>query len=117
MAEKQVGLGRLFVEEAIRAGAWGAVFLLVMAVFITAMKQDIKEGIAYGVDRIASEVVFLVTDPDLVGKTKELVKEGIEYSVTKAAQGAREVLVEARMDAKGQAPPEPQTPETRPASQ
>ena len=117
MSEKQIGLGRLFIEEAIRAGAWGAVSLLVMAVFITAIKQDIKEGIDFGMDRFISEVVFLATDPALVEKTKQLVKEGIEYSVTKAAQGAREVLREVNVDAKSPAQPKPKTPESRPARQ
>jgi hypothetical protein len=28
MAEGQVGYGRFFVQEAIRAGTWGAAFLL-----------------------------------------------------------------------------------------
>ncbi len=117
MAENRVRLGRLFIQEVIKAGTWGAVFLIVVAVFIMAVKQDIKEGIAYGIDRLVSEVVAVGTNPVLIGKTKQLVKEGIEYSVAKAAQGARQVITEAKMDAKTQAQPETQKPEPRPPSQ
>jgi hypothetical protein len=117
MAETHIRLRRLFIQEVIKAGTWGAVFLLVVAIFITAVKQDIKEGIAYGIDRLVSEVVSVGTNPVLIGKTKQLVKEGIEYSVAKAAQGARQVITEAKMDTKTQAQPETQKPEPRPASQ
>jgi hypothetical protein len=117
MAENQVRLGRLFIQEAIKAGTWGAVFLIVVAVFIMAVKQDIKEGIAYGVDRVISEVAYFAMDPALIGKTKQLVKEGIDYSMTKAGQEARQVIEGAKLDAKTQAQPEPQKSGSRPASQ
>ena len=114
MAEKQAGYGRFFVQEAIRAGTWGAAFLLVMAVLITAMKQDIKEGIAFGVDRLVSEMAFAATDRILIGNAKELVKKGIGYSVMKAAQGTRDVLAGRDWDVKSEGPSIPQATETRP---
>ena len=117
MAENQIRFSRLFIQEVIKAGTWGAVFLIVVAVFIMAVKQDIKEGIAYGIDRFVSEVTFVATNPVFIGKTKQLVKEGIEYSMTKAAQEARHVIEGARLDAKTQAQPKTQEPESRPASQ
>jgi hypothetical protein len=114
MTEKEIGFGRFFVQEVIRAGAWGAVFLLVMAVLITAIKQDIKEGIAFGVDRLVSEVAFAATDRILIGNAKELVKKGIDYSVMKAAQGTRDVLAGRDWDVKNEGPSIPQSTETRP---
>jgi hypothetical protein len=117
MAETQIRLGRLFVQEAIKAGTWGAVFLIVVAVFIMAIKQDVKEGIAYGIDRFVSEVVGFATEPALIRKTKQLVKEGIEYTVTKAGQEARQVIEGAKLDTKTQSQPETQEPESRPARQ
>ena len=102
MTEKEIGFGRFFVQEAIRAGTWGAAFLLVMAVLITAMKQDIKEGIAFGVDRLVSEAAHTATDRFLVGNVKQLVKKGIDYSVMKAAQGMQEVLSERCGDVKSE---------------
>jgi len=94
MSEKEIGLGRLFVQEAVKAGTWGFIFLLIMGMFITSIKQDIKEGIAYGVDRIVNKAVFYGTHPYLIGKTKQLVKEGIEFSLNKAAEQARIVIYE-----------------------
>ena len=116
MTEKQIGFGRFFVQEAIRAGTWGAAFLLVMAILITAMKQDIKEGIAFGVDRLVSEAAFAATDRILIGNAKQLIKKGIDYSVMKAAQGTREVLAERDWDVKSQGQGIPQTTETRPGT-
>jgi hypothetical protein len=117
MAETHIRMSRLFIQEAVKAGTWGAVFLLIVAIFITAVKQDIKEGIAYGIDRLVSEVVGVGTNPVLIGRTKQLFKGGIEYSVAKAAQGARQVITEAKMDVKTQAQSETQKSEPRPASQ
>jgi len=94
MSEKEISLGRLFVQEAIKAGTWGFIFLLIMGMFITSIKQDIKEGIAYGVDRLVDKVVFYGTHPYLIGKTKQLVKEGIEFSLNRAAEQARIVIHE-----------------------
>jgi hypothetical protein len=94
MSEKEISLGRLFVQEAIKAGTWGFIFLLIMGMFITSIKQDIKEGIAYGVDRFVTQVVIYAMNPYLVGKTKQLVKKGIEFSLNKAAEQARIVIHE-----------------------
>lgn len=114
MAEKQGGYARFFVQEAIRAGTWGAAFLLVMAVLVTAMKQDIKEGIAFGVDRLVSEMAFAATDRILIGNAKQLVKKGIDYSVLKAAEGARDVLAERGWEVKGGGPSVQPSTETGP---
>lgn len=94
MSEKEIGLGRLFVQEAVKAGTWGIIFLIILGMFITSIKQDIKEGIAYGIDRAFSQGIFLATNPYLIEKTKQLIKEGIEYSVAKAAREVRMILEE-----------------------
>jgi len=92
MSGKEISLGRLFVQEAVKAGTWGFIFLLIMGMFITSIKQDIKEGIAYGMDRLVTQVVVYATNPYLIGKTKQLVKEGIEFSLNKAAEQASIVI-------------------------
>jgi len=94
MSEKEISLGRLFVQEAVKAGTWGIIFLVVMSMFFTTIKKDIKEGIEFGVQRMVDEVVFYGTHPYLVEKTKQLVKEGIEYSLNMAAAKASGVLAE-----------------------
>ena len=92
MSDREISLGRLFVQEAVRAGTWGLIFLLVMGMFVTSLKKDIKRGIAFGVDRLVSTAVMKATDPALVAKTKMLVKNGIDYSLHKAAKKAEGVL-------------------------
>jgi hypothetical protein len=98
MSEREIGLGRLFVQEAIKAGTWGLILLIVTSLFLATVKQDIKEGIAYSVDRFISNAVSVGTHPVLIGKAKQLVKEGIEYSVTKAGKEARGVIRDASQD-------------------
>jgi hypothetical protein len=92
MAVRQISLGRLFVQEVIKAGTWGVVLLLIFGILIMSIKQEIKEGIAYGVDRVVNEAVMVVTDPYLIGKSKQLIKEGIEYTLAKTAKEIRGIL-------------------------
>jgi hypothetical protein len=92
MGDKQISLGRLFVQEVIRAGTWGIVLLFILGVFMLSIKQEIKEGIAYGVDRIVNEAVMVTTNPYLIGKSKQLIKEGIEYTLLKTSREVRGIL-------------------------
>ena len=92
MAENQISLGRLFLQEVIRAGSWGIVLLLVFGICMLSIKQEIKEGIAYSVDRVVNETVMVATDPYLIGKSKQLIKEGIEYTLTKTTKEIRGIL-------------------------
>jgi hypothetical protein len=92
MGDKQISLGHLFLQEVIRAGTWGVVLLLILGVFMLSIKQEIKEGIAYGVDRIVHEAVMVTTDPYLIGKSKQLIKEGIEYTLLKTSREVRGIL-------------------------
>jgi hypothetical protein len=86
MNENEIGLGRLFVQEAVKAGTWGIVFLIIMGMFIFSIKQDIKEGIAYGIDRAYTRAVMIGTDPYLIGKVRQLIKEGAEPSSIKTEE-------------------------------
>jgi hypothetical protein len=92
MGENQISLGRLFVRELIRAGTWGVVLLFIFGMFLLSIKQEIKEGIAYGVERVASEAVMVGTNPYLIGKSKQLIKEGIEYTLAKTSKEVRGIL-------------------------
>ena len=111
MADKDIGLGRLFVQEAVKAGTWGFVFLLAASIFIASIKQDIKEGIAYGVDRFLSDVVLIADDPALLSEAKRLAKRAIEYSATTASREVKKILAE-----KTKAEAETKTP-SRPGAQ
>ena len=94
MKEQEMGLGRMFIYELVKAGAWGIVLMLVLGMFILTIKQDIKEGIAYGIDRAFTRAVMIGTDPYLIGKAKQLVKEGVEYSIEKTGKETRAILEE-----------------------
>jgi hypothetical protein len=117
MSEKETNLGRLFVQEAVKAGTWGIVLLLVMGMFVASIKQDIKEAIAYGVDRLVSDVVVTAAHPVLLEKTRQLVKEGIDYSLTKAAREARGLLREGSPDTPSGGRVAPQKPVERSVTQ
>jgi hypothetical protein len=107
MAEKQISLGRLFVQEAIKAGTWGIVLLFILGMFTLSIKQEIKEGIAYSVDRVVNETVMVATNPYLIEKSKQLIKEGIEYTLAKTAKQIGGVLedydVEIEIEGKDEA--------------
>jgi hypothetical protein len=92
MGENKISLGRLFVQELIRAGTWGIVLLFILGMFMLSFKQEIKEGIAYGVERVANEAVMVGTNPYLIGKSKQLIKEGIEYTLAKTSKEIRGIL-------------------------
>jgi hypothetical protein len=92
MSEKEIELGRLFVQEAVKACTWGVIFLIVMGMFFTSIKKDLKEAVAFGVDRVISRAVVLATNPQLIEKSKQLVKEGVEYSVKKAAGEVKQII-------------------------
>jgi hypothetical protein len=92
MGDNQISMGRLFVQELIKAGTWGIVLFFILGIFMLSVKQEIKEGIAYGVERVASEAVMMGTNPYLIGKSKQLIKEGIEYALAKTAREVRGIL-------------------------
>jgi hypothetical protein len=95
MSGKEIGLGRLFVQEAVKAATWGIIFLIVMGMFFITIKKDVKAAVAFGIDRFVSRVVVTATNPYLIEKSKQLVKEGVEYSVKKAAEEAKGVFGDA----------------------
>jgi len=58
------------------------------------IKQDIKEGIAYGIDRAYTRAVMIGTDPYLIGRVKQLVKESVDYSAAKTGEETGAVMDE-----------------------
>lgn len=96
MSQNEIGLGRLFVQEAVKAGTWGLIFLLVMGMLITSVKQDIREAINYSVDRLAYGASNVATRPAFAGRVKTLVKKGVDYSLARAAVEAKGVIKEVK---------------------
>ena len=96
MSENPVSLGRLFVQEAVRAGTWGLIFLIVVGILSISIRKDVKKAIAYGIDHAIESTMIYATNPVLIGKTKQLIKEGIEYTLSNASKEAKSVLSETR---------------------
>ena len=94
MAEEKIDWAQLVLKEAIRAGTWGIVLLIILVVFLSAVKRDIKEAIDFGAKRAVFEATSYATDPYLIGKGKQLFKEGIEYSVEKAGAKYKAIIQE-----------------------
>jgi len=100
MAEEKFSWVEIILKEGVRAATWGIVLLVIMAVFLFFVKQDIKDAIDFGAKRAVFEAVRYGTDPFLIGKGKQLVKEGVEYSIERAGDKYREVLVETLQSAR-----------------
>lgn len=82
--------GNIFLRHLIMAIPWGIVFLMVFFIAAGAMKQQIKEGIQYGVRTAVNETVGLSCL--VIGPVKQNIKEGIEF-VAKTAKNEIKVLL------------------------
>jgi hypothetical protein len=98
--EKEISLGKLFVLEFVKAGAWGIVFLIAMTMLINTLKDEIKEGIAYGVDRLVMDVATTGSNPQVVDKFKEIIRESLDYSFQKATNEAKGILSDTSIEIK-----------------
>ena len=69
MTGKEMDLGRLFVREAIKAGTWGFIFLIIMGMFIASVERDIRESIAFGIDHLVYRVLYSAANPYTLEKS------------------------------------------------
>ena len=115
--EKEVSLGKLFVYEFVKAGAWGIVFLIVMGMLVNTLKDELKEGIAYGVDRLVMDVATTGSNPKAIEKIKEIIQESLDYSLQKATSEAKGILSDTSIEIKFNQTPKAQTPENKNLSQ
>ncbi len=76
---KEDGLGRLFVRHLVMAVPWGIMLLVVFFIAEIGVKQQVREGIEYGIVRAAKETTRMAFDYDVVTKVKKNVKEGVEF--------------------------------------
>jgi len=115
--EKEVSLGKLFVYEFVKAGAWGIVFLIVMMMFVNTIKDELKEGIAYGVDRLVMDVATAGSNPKTVETIKGIIQQSLDYSLQKASTEAKGILSDTSIEIKFNQTPKAQTPENKNLSQ
>lgn len=76
---KEDGLGRLFVRHLVMAVPWGIMLLVVFFIAEICLKQQIKEGIEYGIRSAISETVQFANAYKVVMPVKKNIKEGIEF--------------------------------------
>ena len=89
---KNDGLGRLFVRHLVMAVPWGIMLLVVFFIAQAGIKQQVREGIEYGIVRAAKETTRLAFDYDVVTKVKKNVKEGVEFVAKTGKNEVRSLL-------------------------
>jgi hypothetical protein len=85
-----VGLGRVFLEELVRATSWAIVFVVAIAVLLLSFKQDIKEAIDFTFQRAIGEVYFLATAPEV----KQDIKEAVEFMSKQSSAQVKGLLAD-----------------------
>lgn len=76
---KEDGLGRLFVRHLVMAVPWGIMLLAVFFIAQIGIKQQVKEGMEYGVRIVISETAKFANAYKIVMPVKKNIKEGIEF--------------------------------------
>lgn len=89
---KENGLGTLFVRHLVMAIPWGIMLLVVFFIAQTSLKQQVREGIEYGIVRAAEEATRLAFDYNVVTKVKKNVKEGIEFVAETGRKEIKNIL-------------------------
>ena len=84
------GLGRLFLRQIVTAIPWGIIFLLAFFAAAAAMKQQIKEGIQYGVQTAVHEIAG--TGCLLAVPLKQSTRNGIVFAAGIASREVRQLL-------------------------
>ena len=108
--EKEVSLGKLFVYEFVKAGAWGIVFIIAMVMLINTFKAELKQGIAYGVDRLVMDVATAGSNPKTVETIKGIIQQSLDYSLQKASTEAKGILSDTSIEIKFNQTPKEQVP-------
>jgi hypothetical protein len=89
---KEGGLGRLFLEHLVMAIPWGIVFLLAFFVAMLGIKQEVKEGIEFGVRSAISETARFAFSGHLAGPIKKNVNEVIEFAAKTAKTELKDLV-------------------------
>jgi hypothetical protein len=91
---KEDGLGRLFVRQLVMAIPWGIVFLLVMIVAAAGIKQQVKEGMQYGISMAVHEASGMLHNPRHVASVKRNIKKGLQYGAAMVRYEVRALLTD-----------------------
>ena len=89
---KEGGLGTLFIRHLVMAIPWGIMLLVVFFVAEMCLKQQVKEGIQYGVRMVISETAQFANSYKIVMPVKKNFKEGIEFAGKTARKEIKALL-------------------------
>ncbi|MFH1954200.1 MAG: hypothetical protein ABIL06_21605 [Pseudomonadota bacterium] len=89
---KEDGLGRLFVRHLVMAVPWGIMLLVVFFIAEIGIKQQVKEGVQYGIRSAIFEVGQFANAYKIVMPVKKNLKEGIEFAGETARKEIKALL-------------------------
>ncbi len=89
---KENGLGNVFLKHLEMAVPWGIILLLVLFVSAVGIKQQIKEGIQYGIRTSIQETANFANNYNVVVPVKRNIKEGIEFVAKTAKNEVKDIL-------------------------
>ena len=99
---KEEGFGRLFIRHLAIAIPWGIVFLLVFFIAMLGIKQEVKEGIEFGVSSVISDTARFAFSGYLGGPIKKNITEVIEFAAKTAKTELKDLVhdPQVKMDLK-----------------
>jgi hypothetical protein len=99
---KEEGFGMLFLKHLFMAIPWGIIFLVVFFIAMLGIKQEVKEGIDFGVKSAISETARFAFGSHLAGPIKENINEVIEFAAKTAKTELKDLVhdPQVKMDLK-----------------
>lgn len=86
------GFAKLFLRHLFMAIPWGIIFLIVFFIASIGIKQQIKEGVEFGLRKAVYETRNFAFRYDTVVPVKQNIKEGIEFLAKTAKDGLKDFL-------------------------
>ncbi|MBW1716365.1 MAG: hypothetical protein JRJ77_11185 [Deltaproteobacteria bacterium] len=94
---KEGDLGRVFLEHLVMAVPWGIVFLVAFFVAMLGIKQEVKEGIEFGVSSAISETARFAFSGHLAGPIKKHINEVVEFAAKTAKTQLKDLVHDAQV--------------------
>ena len=89
---KEDGFGKIFLRHLLMAIPWGIILLIVFFIATLSIKQQIKEGIDFGIKSAISDTSRFASDDHVAGTVKQNIKEGMEFAAKTARNELKNLL-------------------------
>ena len=89
---KEDGFGKMFLRHLVMAIPWGIILLIVFFIATLSIKQEIKEGIDFGIKSAISDTARFAFDDHVAGAVKQNIKEGMEFTAKTAKSELKNLL-------------------------